>query len=66
MEIISYITLKEKINDLQIRLHDMDHRKKEYDRFVSIIRKLLDMEVLTFMILWELINRIEYIPKQPA
>ncbi len=52
-------TLKEKINELQIKLHDMDHHKKGYDRFVSIIRKLLDMEVLTFPILRELIDRIE-------
>ena len=51
--------LKEKINDIQIKLHDMDHHKQGYERFVSIIRKLLDMEVLTFPILRELIDRIE-------
>ena len=51
--------LKERINEIQIKLHDMDHHKKGYDRFVSIIRKLLDMEVLTFPILRELIDRIE-------
>ena len=37
----------------------MDHHKQGYERFVSIIRKLLDMEVLTFPILRELIDRIE-------
>lgn len=51
--------LKEKINDIQIKLHDMDHHKQGHERFVSIIRKLLDMEVLTFPILRELIDRIE-------
>ena len=51
--------LKEKINEIQIKLHDMDHHKQGYERFVSIIRKLLDMEVLTFPILRELIDRIE-------
>ena len=51
--------LKEKINEIQIKLHDMDHHKQGYERFVSIIRKLLDMEVLTFPILRELIERIE-------
>lgn len=51
--------LKEKINDIQIKLHDMDHHKQGYERFVSIIRKLQDMEVLTFPILRELIDRIE-------
>lgn len=53
------VALKEKINDIQIKLHDMDHHKQGYERFVSIIRKLLDMEVLTFPILRELIDRIE-------
>lgn len=52
-------TLKEKANDLHIKLHDMAHHKKGYDRFVSIIRKLLDVEVLTFSILRELIDRME-------
>ena len=47
------------INEIQIKLHDMDHHKQGYERFVSIIRKLLDMEVLTFPILRELIDRIE-------
>ena len=51
--------LKERINEIQIKLHDMDHHKQGYERFVSIIRKLLDMEVLTFPILRELIDRIE-------
>ena len=50
---------KKKINDLQIKLRDIDQHKKGYERFVSIIRKLLDMEVLTFTILRELIDRIE-------
>lgn len=53
------VALKERINEIQIRLHDMDHHKQGYERFVSIIRKLLDMEVLTFPILRELIDRIE-------
>lgn len=53
------VALKERINEIQIKLHDMDHHKQGYERFVSIIRKLLDMEVLTFPILRELINRIE-------
>ena len=53
------VALKERINDIQIKLHDMDHHKQGYERFVSIIRKLLDMEVLTFPILRELIDRIE-------
>lgn len=53
------VALKEKINEIQIKLHDMDHHKQGYERFVSIIRKLLDMEVLTFPILRELIDRIE-------
>ena len=53
------IALKERINEIQIKLHDMDHHKQGYERFVSIIRKLLDMEVLTFPILRELIDRIE-------
>ena len=53
------VALKERINEIQIKLHDMDHHKQGYERFVSIIRKLLDMEVLTFPILRELIDRIE-------
>lgn len=53
------VALKERINEIQIKLHDMDHRKQGYERFVSIIRKLLDMEVLTFPILRELIDHIE-------
>ena len=36
--------LKERINEIQIKLHDMDHRKQGYERFVSIIRKLLDIK----------------------
>ena len=42
------VALKERINEIQIKLHDMDHHKQGYERFVSIIRRLLDMEVLTF------------------
>ena len=53
------VALKERINEIQIKLHDMDHHKQGYEQFVSIIRKLLDMEVLTFPILRELIDRIE-------
>lgn len=53
------VALKERINEIQIKLNDMDHHKQGYERFVSIIRKLLDMEVLTFPILRELIDRIE-------
>ena len=53
------VALKERINEIQIKLHDMNHHKQGYERFVSIIRKLLDMEVLTFPILRELIDRIE-------
>ena len=53
------VALKERINEIQIKLHDLDHHKQGYERFVSIIRKLLDMEVLTFPILRELIDRIE-------
>ena len=53
------VALKERISEIQIKLHDMDHHKQGYERFVSIIRKLLDMEVLTFPILRELIDRIE-------
>ena len=53
------MTLKEKINDLQIKLHDMDHHRKGRDRFVSIVRKLLEMEIITPAILRELIDRIE-------
>ena len=53
------VALKERINEIQIKLHDMDHHKQGYERFVSIIRKLLDMEVLSFPILRELIDRIE-------
>lgn len=53
------VALKERIHEIQIKLHDMDHHKQGYERFVSIIRKLLDMEVLTFPILRELIDRIE-------
>ena len=39
------VALKERINEIQIKLHDMEHQKQGYERFVSIIRKLLDMEV---------------------
>ena len=53
------VALKERINEIQIKLHDMDHHKQGYEWFVSIIRKVLDMEVLTFPILRELIDRIE-------
>ena len=35
--------LQEKNSDIQIKLHDIDHHKQRYERFVSIIRKLLDI-----------------------
>ena len=53
------MALKQKISDLQIKLHDMDHHRKGRDRFVSIVRKLLEMEIITPAILRELIDRIE-------
>ena len=53
-----HMTLKQKISDLQIKLHDMDLRKGR-DRFVSIVRKLREMEIITPAILQERIDRIE-------
>ena len=61
---VERMTLKQKINDLQIKLHDMDHHRKGRDRFVSIVRKLLEMEIITPAILRELIDRIEVYESQ--
>lgn len=56
---VERMALKQKISDLQIKLHDMDHHRKGRDRFVSIVRKLLEMKIITPAILRELIDRIE-------
>ena len=53
------VTLKQKIGDLQAKLQDIDHHKKGRERFVAIIRKLLEMQTLTPMVIRELIDRIE-------
>ena len=56
---VERMNLKQKIQDLQIRLHDMDHHNKGRERFIAIIRKLMEMQTLTPAILRELIDRIE-------
>ena len=53
------VVLKQKISDLQTKLQDMDHHKKGRERFVAIIRKLLEMQTLTPSVIRELIDRIE-------
>ncbi len=56
---VERMNLKQKIQDLQIRLHDMDHHNKGRERFIAIIRKPMEMQTLTPAILRELIDRIE-------
>ena len=53
------VTLKQKINDLQNKLNNMDHHHKDREQFISIIRKLLKMQTLTPTILRELIDHID-------
>jgi Asp-tRNA(Asn)/Glu-tRNA(Gln) amidotransferase B subunit len=53
------VTLKQKINDLQNKLNNMDHHHKDREQFISIIRKLLEMQTLTPTILRELIDHID-------
>lgn len=56
---VERMNLKQKIQDLQIRLHDMDHHNKGRERFIAIIRKLMELQTLTPAILRGLIDRIE-------
>ena len=56
---VERMTLKEKIANLQIQLRDLDSNKKGRERFVSIVRKLLEMDILTPTILRELIDHID-------
>lgn len=56
---VERMTLKEKIANLQIQLRDLDSNKKGRERFVSIVRRLLEMKTLTPTILRELIDHID-------
>ncbi len=53
------LVLKQKIIDLKEKLHELENYRVGRERFVGIIRKLLEMRTLTPGILRELIERID-------
>ncbi len=53
------LQLKQKIIDLKEKIHQLENYRVGRERFIGIIRKLLEMRTLTPGILRELIERIE-------
>ncbi len=51
--------LKKKIFALKEHLHELEQRKTSKDQFILAVRKFMEMQTLTPMILHELIERIE-------
>ncbi len=53
------LQLKQKIIDLKEKIHQLENYRVGRERFIGIIRKLLEMRTLTPGLLRELIERIE-------